>query len=144
MSRILFIICLFSLCRICHTASIDKDEEISPSTSSSSISEGVFKMNTNKPPIPADHEEVVVGGGLTGDEVYPAHVRVLEKKEVEREEREMHFKYTKFLVKHASPGCQEELDDVMSMDNSTQTPSGRSSLFSEECDEEFEAVSCSV
>lgn len=98
-----------------------------------------------KPPVgsadPADDPEVIVTGGLTGEEEYPIHVRVMEKKDVEQEERERHFKFTQFLVKHATPGCQEELDDVMALDNSTAAPPGRSTLFSEECDEEFDFVS---
>lgn len=101
-----------------------------------------------KPPVgsgdPADDPEVIVTGGLTGEEEYPIHVRVMEKKDVEREERERQFKFTQFLVKHATPGCQEELDDVMALDNSTAAPPGRSTLFSEECDEEFDFVSVRV
>jgi hypothetical protein len=105
--------------------------------------ERVLSEPVPKPPVGADPEDpnVVVSGGLTGEEEYPIHVRVMEKKDVEREERERHFKFTQFLVKHATPGCQEELDDVMALDNSTSAPPGRSTLFSEECDEEFDFVS---
>ena len=108
--------------------------------------ERILSEPVPKPPVSADPEDpnVIVSGGLTGEEEYPIHVRVMEKKDVEREERERHFKFTQFLVKHATPGCQEELDDVMALDNSTSAPPGRSTLFSEECDEEFDFVSSGV
>ena len=100
----------------------------------------------NDPHVPQSPDDEPTAGMLTPEEEagFAAHVRVLSPQELAAEQNEKHFRFTKYLVENASPGCQEELDEVMALGNAT---TGRASvapdsLFSEECDLEFGIVRC--
>ena len=92
---------------------------------------------------PAGPDDEPTGGMLTPEEeaAFAAHVRVLSKEELAAEQNEKVFRFTKYLVDNATPGCQEELNDVFALTNSTEDRAiPPDSLFSEECDEEFAFV----
>lgn len=95
--------------------------------------------------VPRGPDDEPTAGMFTPEEEagFAAHVRVLSPQEQAAEQNEKLFRFTKYLVENASPGCQEELDEVMALGNAT---TGRASvapdsLFSEDCDLEFGIVS---
>ena len=92
---------------------------------------------------PAGPDDEPTGGMLTPEEeaAFAAHVRVLSKEELAAEQNEKVFRFTKYLVDNATPGCQEELNDVFALTNSTEDRAiPPDSLFSEECELEFAFV----